>query len=213
MLEGSTQKESGISIPRAEFFHSFPPAGEVATFANNVIAPKLFWIVDIQDASDLHFRDMDFQHSEWSCAGSVENRSEMCESIIGNNAQEMGAVQVFGSDAITFESCSFQNLGNFALYDRSHNVTVANCTFRDLISGGVRIGGGSKYNDRGPFNCTVCDNTISDVGTQMVLPSAAGVVVACTSDISVEHNEISRTPLGGIMVGTQASFESPCPTT
>ncbi len=183
VLEG-LDSENEWYFDAASRILSYIPA-EHGSPDNSVVIPTLFTIVDIRGASNLYFQGLDFQHSEWSCSGESENRTALCESIIGNTAQEIGSVQIFQSNSISFDSCSFQNLRNFALYveDRSWNVTVSNCTFRDLISGGVRIGGGMLYNDRGPYNCTVRDNTILYVGTQMVLPSAAGIVVACTTDI------------------------------
>ncbi len=139
VLEG-LDSENEWYFDAASRILSYIPA-EHGSPDNSVVIPTLFTIVDIRGASNLYFQGLDFQHSEWSCSGESENRTALCESIIGNTAQEIGAVQVFQSNSVSFDSCSFQNLRNFALYveDRSWNVTVSNCTFRDLISGGFAL--------------------------------------------------------------------------
>jgi hypothetical protein len=113
------------------------------------------------------------------------------------------AVRVIGGRNITFEGCSFLNLGTYGLEIGPGCLSnkVVQCEFSDLAGGGIKIGQPGNPGRVGEFTAynVVADNRIHDGGK--VFHSAVGIWIGQSQGNTIEHNSIYNFYYTGISIG------------
>lgn len=136
-----------------------------------------------------------------------------------------GAVLFDGTERCNITSCSFEGLGGNAVMLSNYNYqdTISGCYIHNVGASAVCFIGDVKavrspnfsYEDFTPYaqldktpgpignnfptECVVTDNLIHDVGE--IEKQATGVEISISSQITVSHNSIYRTPRAGINIG------------
>lgn len=114
-----------------------------------------------------------------------------------------GAVHLFGARDCTLDRCTIEHAGFYAieLGDGCSNVTVADCTLRDLGGGGVNIDGGNLGSDPRRYTHTnvIRDNRIHCAGR--VFHAACGILLCHGFDHHIAGNHIHDLYYSGISVG------------
>jgi len=127
------------------------------------------------------------------------------------------------TDGITFDGCTFQNLGSAAInmLDGSVGNTVKNCVFKDISAGGILVGGvsitdahplmpgdtienhienGTAHDERQIVkDNTITNNYFNGIGTEY--KGSIAIVVGYTDGTVVTNNTIRNVAYSGISVG------------
>jgi hypothetical protein len=169
----------------------------------DVVAPVLPELLHIEGkaeklrpASYLNFKSINFKYCGWNLqTGNINNRQ-------GSGAVT-GSITLKGAQNCVFESCTVQNISNFAfdiLSGSSYN-QIRNCELSYLGAGGIKMDGGIA--DDGPLLATgyntITDNSLHHYG--LVFPSAVGVFLFHTSNNLVSHNLIHDGYYTAISIG------------
>ena len=162
----------------------WPIAGENLA-QDEVVAPELQRLVQIDGASDVTFRGLDFRHTDWNIGPQGYADSQAA-------AEAAPAFQADHADRLTVEQCRFSQLGGYAIWlgrGSKHGRIVANQIF-DMGGGGIKLGETVFRADEADqnFDHTVSDNEIHNIG--LVYPSAIGVWIAQSHHNTISHNDI-----------------------
>ena len=181
-------------------------------------APVLTHLVELrgvpqkdQFIEDLTFRGVTFAHVEWI---QPDPGPATTQPISGGFAQAAvgvsGAVRGEGLKTVTFDGCTFANLGTYGLDlgRATQNCRVTRCTFRDLGAGGIRLGTTAIHSDKRDqtFGNAITDNDIGDGGH--VYPSAVGIWLGQAGDNRIAHNHVHDFWYTGISLGWTWGYET-----
>lgn len=116
-----------------------------------------------------------------------------------------GNIQLHTVANVSFTACVFQHLGMTAVVidEGSQSVVVANCTFRDVSCGGVRVGQVNDWDTEDPTrqnaHHTIFNNAFQYIPVEYhdCAPLLGGFVV----NTSFVHNSIESPPNTGISMG------------
>lgn len=120
-----------------------------------------------------------------------------------------GAVRINDSSYITFDSCSFTGIGDYALEIQTgvSHLSVTHCTFQDLGAGGITIYGVNAVpvTDEVNHDLIITDNYIGSYGR--VHANGIGIVLRYAYDCTLSHNEITDGYYTGISVGWSWGYD------
>ena len=193
-----------------------PLANESAATLGAVL-PTLQELLVVDGASDVALQDVALAFTDWACGGP--NKTESCD---GQSAewQRSAAVRVRHAENISFANVSLRHHGSQALWFEAgvRGATFERGEISDLGTGAVRVGSYKNLphsdlpvDGHGAVSdITVSDSLLTDGG--WTFPAGTAVLVqANTSNVVVEHNELSFFSYTAISVGWSWNY-SPQPT-
>ncbi len=173
----------------------WPVAGEDLT-QNEVVAPVLQRLVQVDGAHDVTFRGLDFRHADWTIGpqGYADSQAAV---------EAVSAIEAVAADHFVVEQCRFSELGGYAVWlgrGSKHGRITANQIF-DMGAGGIKIGETVRRPAEADqnFEHVISDNQIHYVG--LVYPAAIGIWVAQSSRNTISHNDIHDLFYTAISVG------------
>jgi parallel beta-helix repeat protein len=173
----------------------WPVAGEDLT-QNEVVAPELQRLVEIDGASNVTFRGLDFRHTDWSIGpqGYADTQAAV---------EAVSTVEAVRADRLTVEKCSFSELGGYAIWlgRGSKRGRISGNRIFDMGAGGIKVGETVKRAEDADLNYehTIADNEIHNLG--LVYPAAIGIWVAQSSRNTIAHNDVHDLFYTAISVG------------
>ncbi|NBA85274.1 hypothetical protein GVN16_05850 [Emticicia sp. CRIBPO] len=114
----------------------------------------------------------------------------------------------------SFVNCSFEHLGNYAIWIASFSSdnAIVNCRFNDIGGGGIIIGfdipGGKRTDfpeEKSPSYNKIINCQISNCG--VIFPSGVGIGIMQANHCLIKENKIFNLPYTGISVGWTYNFE------
>lgn len=176
-----------------------------------VIAPKIDTIIKITEigegiVSNLVFKGLVFEYTNWNKPNKYgyANWQAAIGSFMDNNTllSLPGVIEMKNVDNIRIENCTIRHTGANAIvagkvWDDSF---VTNCVFEgntinDTSAGGIYL---NLNNERSTGN-VIQNNLISYGGRQY--SDAVGILISCTPETKVLHNEVCYYGYAGIHVG------------
>jgi hypothetical protein len=175
---------------------------------------------DGRPISGLSFEGIGFRHATWlgpsGADGYVADQSgfhlrgrENGTNLTGHArhvARTPGNLRFAYARGITFDRCRFEHLGGVAVdFDTgSQGNRISRCTFDDIASAAIQIGGvATRDFDPTPAgHCRdnrITDNRIRRTGRDYV--DTAAIYLGFTTNSLVANNTISETPWSGIALG------------
>jgi parallel beta-helix repeat protein len=143
------------------------------------------------------FRNLEFRHADWTFASDGFADNPQAAVHVG------AAFEADGAEDCTVESCTFTQLGGYALWFRggAKRNRLAHNHVYDAGAGGIKLGETAL---RAPeaersFANEITDNEIHHLGA--VYPAAVGVWVGQSSRNSISHNRIHDVVYSGISTG------------
>jgi hypothetical protein len=221
---------SGYPLPPGVFFHDRdtnqvfynPLDGQTVTdLSTDAWVTTKEVLVTYAHASGHTWEHVQFRYSTWLQAntadGFVDTQSavfsctpnkEGCPS--SGQGEPGGAVQVANSTHLTFQYCSFKNIGSaygISVWKSSKHITIHANTFQDLSGGFVKLGSidaaADGANSPDPFNWdafyTVTHNSAS--GQAVEYGGAAGLFGGYLFSADLSHNTVSDAGYSGFSVG------------
>ncbi len=173
----------------------WPVAGENLA-QDEVVAPVLQRLVQIDGASSVTFRGLDFRHTDWRIGpqGYADTQAAI---------EATSAIEAVAADHLTIEKCRFSELGGYGIWlgrGSKHGRIVGNQIF-DMGAGGVKIGETSRRTEDADQNYenVISDNDIHNLG--LIYPAAIGIWVAESSRNTIAHNDVHDLFYTAISVG------------
>ncbi len=173
----------------------WPVAGEDLAH-DEVVAPALQRLVQIDGANNITFRGLDFRHADWSIApqGYADSQAAI---------EAPSAIEAVSADHLTIEKCTFSELGGYAIWlgrGAKHGLLTRNQIF-DMGAGGIKIGETSRRSDDTDQNYehVISDNEIHNLG--LIYPAAIGIWIAQSSRNTISHNDVHDLFYTAISVG------------
>lgn len=187
-----------------------PRPGEDMSSAE-VVVPTVQTLVDIKGASpdrpveNLRFEGITFEYSSWTEPNqkgftTMQSATAYSGTAAHFNFDEIvpGAIQLTNAKKVSFHSCIVEKTSAHAIIATrdvvSHCSLVGNY-LRDVAAGGIYL----LLSDKRSTGNTITDNTIEKIGT--VYSNGCGVLVTCTPDVAILHNEIRDVRYTGISTG------------
>ena len=183
----------------------WPVAGENLA-QDEAVAPVVQRLVQIDGASNVTFRGLDFRHADWSIGPQGYADAQAA-------TEAASAIEAVAADHLTIENCRFSQLGGYAVWlgrGAQHGRIVHNRIF-DMGAGGIKIGETSKRTAEADQNHdhVISDNEIHNLG--IVYPAAIGIWVAQSSGNTISHNDVHDLFYTAISVGwTWGYAQNPC---
>lgn len=175
---------------------SYIPMPDEDLMNTEVIAPFALSLLTLQGdplagkfVRNLCFRNLTFKYTNYQLAAERRNGGQ-------GSARVTAAITANGMHNCTFESCTFNNLGTFAMGLESgcQNNSIVRNEFSYLGAGGIRINSGIQNNASfpHPFMRTsyniITDNTIHHYGE--FYPSAVAILLMHANGNVISHNHI-----------------------
>jgi hypothetical protein len=173
-----------------------------------------------EPVTGITFRGLQFSHATWDGPnrdGYVADQSGnfikgpgYLPNLTGHQKivySTPGAVNVTYGRAIRFEEDTFARLGAMGLWlgTGTQGSVVSGCTFTDLSSSAIQVGGVDLLlNARADAERVTADNVIVDndvAYTGRDYHDTAGVFVMYSSGTTIQNNDIRHTPWTGIAIG------------
>ncbi len=146
------------------------------------------------EKDSLSMKNMGFVGSDWK---NVNRTTPQAASDVP------ASIQLSNSSYITFENCTFDHIGNYAVEIKTYvnNVTFDHCSVSDIGAGGFRISGANivPVTEEVPHDITITDCTIKGYGK--VFRAGIGVFIQYAHDCTISHNEISDGVYSGMSIG------------
>jgi len=173
----------------------WPVAGENLA-QDEVVAPVLQRLVEIDGANHVTFRGLDFRHADWAIGPQGYADTQAAD-------EALAAVEVVAADGSRIEQCRFSELGGYAVWfgrGSKHGRIAGNQIF-DMGAGGIKIGETVKRAEDldQNYDNEISDNQIHNLG--LVYPAAIGIWVAQSSRNTISHNDVHDLSYTAISVG------------
>src|SRR5579862_504675 len=154
---------------------------------SSVIAPRLERLIDIKNASHIHFSGLTFKHCRVKF-GPQGYASPQAEVPIP------GAIFAVGAQHCSFEHCTVSQVGGYAieLAAGCKDNLIDDCDLTDLGAGGVKLGD-TRYRDAAHAGDIAERNTVRNCFIAYGgghFPAAIGIWVGQSPNNTLEHNEI-----------------------
>jgi hypothetical protein len=181
-------------------------------------------LVTITNASNHCWQEVTFEYATWLRPGMGEGYVEqqaaacnVCPVGLMPPADNCGKndtyvitpanVVVDGAKNISFENCSFQHLGKFAVaaHGSSQSIAWKGCLFTDVSAGAISIGTISDIvlNQTDPSDwdrdMLVEDCVIANMPVEY--SAATGLFIGYVADVTVQHNLLANQSYSGMNVG------------
>ncbi|MCR6483614.1 hypothetical protein M8542_12380 [Amycolatopsis sp. OK19-0408] len=173
----------------------------------------------VRPVRDLSFTGLTFTGTTWTLPsrdGYVDNQAGVQWAAAAPHApiRPPAALEIHRGRDVSVGGSTFRQLGGagLAFADGTQSSRVTRSRFEDIAAGGIAIGEVDDYYLTDParmtLDTTIADTTITDVGRDY--HDAVGVWAGHGRRITLEHNEIARTPYSGISLGWGWGWASPC---
>jgi hypothetical protein len=177
-----------------------------------------------QPVRNIHFEGITFQFSKWEIPVMGYCGVQACHfdprPSTNGWAVVPAAVYSVWAENISFNSCSFKNMGGSGVWfgTGSRNCSVVNSEFADISGNGIMIGEGQDREVNGQqwwktapkqvALANIIENcTITECGAQFY--GAVGVWCGLTAETIIKNNKVFNLPYTGVSVGW---MWSPAPT-
>ena len=194
----------------AGYVYYWPQSGTMVGLT--VVAPALDHLLTLTGASNLTFRDLNIEHSNWvgmdsagvGYAGEQSGYTWLTYSTSNNTLD--AAINVSGSTNITFLENTFAHLGSRAILVSGASAGVAissNNTFVDNAAGLIQIGTVSKSDSclsTRESNISITDNSIL-AGNEFDYLDNGAIFAPCVDGLAITGNSIIGTPGMPIAIG------------
>lgn len=142
----------------------------------------------------LSLKNVGFVGSDWN---------NVTRSVPQAASDVSAAIRLSNSSYISFENCTFDHIGNYAVEITAgvNHVIFDHCSVSDIGAGGFRITGVNivPVTEAVPHDITITDCTINGYG--QVFRSAVGIFVQYAHHCTISHNEISNGYYSGMSIG------------
>ncbi len=220
----------------AKKLYYMPEAGQDMN-AVDVIVPGVEEIITVtgersQKAGDIGFEGLQFEYNTWltpSEMGWPEQQANFAHdpkedfNMHAYSLAPGAAIETKYAQGITFDRCTFQNLGSAAvnLLEGSVDSMISNSVFKSISAGGIMVGGASitdahpllpgdtienhiqngTAHDAAQFvkNNTIENNYFNEIGTEY--KGSIAVVAGYTDHTVIKNNTIRNVAYSGISVG------------
>lgn len=175
------------------------------------IAPKtdkILNIIQIEDGkvSNLVFKGITFEYTNWNEPSKYgyANWQAALAAFQDNNSLLFlpGAIQLYNAENIRIDSCTIRHTGANAIVASEYggDTFVANCVFQnntitDTSAGGIYL----NLNNSDSTGNVIQNNLVEYGGRQYA--DAVGILVTCTPNTKVLHNEVCYFGYAGISIG------------
>ena len=185
-----------------------PLAGETPE-NTTLYTAQLERFLTVDGVDGIRFEGITFRDSDWHPLTEAELPSGSEDSLRGFHPgiehpqaafSTPSAVQVANAEDITFDACTFLNIGlsGIRFLENVRNSTVTRCLFENIGGNAVYISGTSKQEEV-TSGIAVTDCHIYRYGRRWF--NAIGVLVTHAKDCRIEHNEIHDGYYTAISVG------------
>lgn len=220
----------------AKKLYYMPEAGQDMN-ATDVIIPGVEEIITVtgdrnRKAGDICFEGLQFEYNTWltpSEMGWPEQQANFAHdpkedfNMHAYSLAPGAAIETKYAQGITFDRCTFQNLGSAAvnLLEGSVDSMISNSVFKSISAGGIMVGGASitdahpllpgdtienhikngTSHDEAQFvkNNTIKNNYFNEIGTEY--KGSIAVVAGYTDHTVIKNNTIRNVAYSGISVG------------
>ena len=171
------------------------------------VIEKLFLI---NNASNIVFKDIDFEYSSWerpSYSGYLGEQGGFYEKSTttywGDAYHPPSALKITNSRNIYFYNCNFRHFGGMgiAISNGTDNIQIINSKIEDVSGNGIAIPDYSDFNSRTsvknpPKNIIISNSRILKTGGDFYGSYSVGMPIV--KNMSFEHNEVAYNPYTGI---------------
>lgn len=183
-----------------------PPTG-FDSVNDEVRIARLETLLKFEQASNIEIQGITFSHTTWQARikSNGFNEGQANFEQIGSTGSPSESVGVYQSNNISFEDCTFKNLGGWglAILEASKNINIQDCSFID-IAGNAIVVGSTHDKDAIEKEEHVSDVTIADSWIHKpasVYHGGVGIFVGHASKTTILNNEVCHAPYTGISIG------------
>jgi hypothetical protein len=185
-----------------------PPASDPYAAPQDAWVPSLDSLIVADNVSNHEWSGVTFSHGTWRQptlpGGYVPSQS----AVNAATGEPIGAVNVTRARNISFDKCSFTNIGAayaLSIGHASQGVRVTGNKFYDLSGGAVKLG---NVNDtratttdptQWDMDMVLEQNTMEDMAIEF--SGAAAVFAGYVAETTIAHNTIKNTGYTGISLG------------
>lgn len=195
---------------KEDVLYYIPREGEDLSTAE-VIVPTVETLFDIKGTSpddmvhDVAFEGLTFEHSNWTepnrrgyTVMQSATHYSSAAAHFDNNTPVPGAIQLENAKHVEIRGCTVRRTGAHgvvAIRDQVSDCLIVGNYVRDTSAGGIYL----LLDDEKSTGNRIEDNTVERVGTEY--SNGCGILVTCTPDVSILHNEIRDVRYTGISTG------------
>ena len=178
------------------------------------ILPLTDQIVLMQDASNIIFDGISFQHTSYTIPSTIGYYDTQANHFSHSSMEHewttvTAGIEIAYSHDITFTNCEIANMGTMGMLltseggDNTKNITIENSYIHDLSYSGITVG--DVYGHHGyqswwrVDNTVIRNNYITRIGLDMF--DSTGILATYTNGTIIDHNEVGYVPYSGISTG------------
>lgn len=182
-----------------------------------IIAPKVEALVSMTNCKNIEFDNISFQHCRYQLppGGSAGVQAAFHQRRPAHGKYENirdakpAAFHITNSSGITFNKCTFANLGASGLWiaNGCSNVKIEHSVFKNIGANGIMIGDTNATKETVTKKVHLYSNLVRSIGTLDY--GAVGIWIGIAAETRLTGNELRNLPYTGISLGWRWS---PVPT-